>query len=738
MPRISIIVPAYQVQAYLGECLESVLGQSFTDFEVIAVDDCSPDGSGEILDGFARADDRVRVVHLDENVGLGRARNAGMELATGEYLFFLDSDDTLTPGALQAVADRLDATGDPDVLIFDYARTYWDGRVVRSRDAHLFAPAALDGAGRPDVFTVAEREEVLGLLMVVWNKVYRRDFVAKHGFTYPPGYYEDTPWTYPTLLAAQSVAMLDKVVVHYRQRRQGGNILATVSRKHFDIFDQYDRVFAFVGAHPELDHWRPLLHRRMAEHLRTIGNHPDRVPPAARKEFFERAAEAERRHRPAGSAAIELHGSWKAGPLGQVARKAKQAVKAAQPELRRAVAGPVLGGYQRIQRQLPIEDELAVFASYWGRVPACNPAAIHAKLRELAPGLRTVWVVEAKRRSDVPKGISVVSPGSRTYREAISRARYFVNNVNFPDGAPKRPGTVQLQTHHGTPVKRMGLDLQDYPAAGHAIDFGKLLQRVDRWDYSLSSNRFSTLIWERVYPSSFRSLEYGYPRNDVYYSAGAEGVRAARAELGIPEGATALLYAPTLRDYRASYRPQLDLARLASRLGDGYVLLNRAHYLYDEEPTAGVDGGARVIDVSAHPSVERLALAADALVTDYSSVMFDYANLDRPIVVLADDWEVYQQTRGVYLDLLSGRPGETPGAVATSEDELVDVFRSGAWNGPEAAALRTAFRERFCEFDDGNAAERVVRTVFLGETTPLPVVPLADRTPAPSPEQAGA
>ena len=83
MPRISIIVPAYQVQAYLGECLESVLTQSFRDFELIAVDDCSPDGSGELLDEFARTDDRVRVVHLPENVGLGRARNAGMELATG-------------------------------------------------------------------------------------------------------------------------------------------------------------------------------------------------------------------------------------------------------------------------------------------------------------------------------------------------------------------------------------------------------------------------------------------------------------------------------------------------------------------------------------------------------------------------------------------------------------------------------------------------------------------------------
>ena len=735
MPRISIVVPAYQVQAYLGECLDSVLGQSFRDFELIGVDDRSPDGSGEILDEYAQSDERVRVLHLPENVGLGRARNAGIEIATGDYLVFLDSDDTMTPGSLQAIADRLERTGDPDVLVYDYARTYWDGRVVRSRDAGQFAAVGPDGAERPEVFTAVEREEVLGLLMVVWNKAYRRSWIEKLGLRFPAGYYEDTPWTYPTMLAADTVTMLDKVVVHYRQRRQGGNILATVSRKHFDIFGQYDLVFAFLDAHPELERWRPLLHRRMAEHLRTIGNHPDRVPPADRAEFFARAAEEERRHRPEGATAVPLSATWKAGPAGRLARTARRTLRTAQPQLKRAVAGSVLGAYQRVQRQLPLDGELAVFGAYWGRVPSCNPAAIHAKLRELAPDVRTVWVVENRRRAEVPAGITVVGPGSRGYREAISRATYFVNNVNFPDGAPKRPGTVHLQTHHGTPVKKMGLDLQDYPAANGALDFAKLLERVDRWDYSLSSNRYSTLIWERVYPSSFRTLEYGYPRNDVFYSATAEDVAAARAELGIEPGQKALLYAPTLRDYRATYRPQLDLARLARTLGPDYVLLNRGHYLYDEDAAFGTDGaGGGVVDVSRHPSVERLALAADALVTDYSSVMFDYANLDRPIVVFADDWEVYQQTRGVYLDLFSGRAGEAPGPAVRTEEELAELFRSGDWDSAGSRALRTAFRERFCAFDDGRAAERVVRTVFLGEREPIPFTPLADRSPAPRPQ----
>ena len=734
MPRFSIIVPAYQVQSYLGACLDSVLEQSYRDFELIGVDDHSPDGCGEILDARAAADERVRVLHLPENVGLGLARNAGIEAATGEYLIFLDGDDTLTEGSLRAIADRLDATGEPEVLVYDYARTYWDESAVRSRDGA--AGAFRTGQGRADVFTAAEREDVLNLLMVVWNKAYRRDFVERNGFRFPAGYYEDTPWTYPVMLSAATIATLDRVVVHYRQRRQGGNILATVSRKHFDVFAQYDLVFAFVQERPELHRWLPLLHTRMVDHLRTIGNHPDRVPAEARKEFFERAAEAERRHRPEGAPALAVSGDWRNGTLGRLARNAGRTVNEARPKAAKAVAQRLLTTYQAAQRRLPLDPQLALFSSYWYRLPTCNPAAIQAKLQELAPEIRSVWVVEAARRKDVPKGLTVVSPGSREYREAASRATYSVSNVPFADSAPKREGMVYLQTHCGTPVKRMGTDLRDYPAAGSSLSFNAMLRRVDTWDYSVSANHFSSQVWERVYPSDYRTLEYGYPRNDVYATAGAAEVLAAREELGVKPGQTVLLYAPTTREYRASYRPGLDLARLARALGPDHVLLHRAHFL-DQHSLSEYEPveAPGVIDVSAHPSVERLALAADALITDYSSLMVDYANLDRPIIVFADDWEVYRQTRGTYVDVFSGRPGQTPGATATTEEELTELLRSGEWRSAANAELRSAFRERFCAFDDGRAAERVVRAVFLGERTPLPVIPLSERSTAPRPEE---
>lgn len=736
MPRLTLIVPAYNVQGYVRECLDSVLRQDFTDFEVVAVDDCSPDASGAILDEYAQRDARVRVLHLSENVGLGHARNAGIEQATGDYLLFLDSDDTLTPGSLSGIAARLDATGDPDVLVYDYARSYWDGRLLPNQRAEVLA------AGDPAVFPLTERPALLDLLQIVWNKAYRRDFVEAHGFRFPSGYYEDAPWTYSTLITAERIAVLDRICVLYRQRREGGNILGTVSRKHFDVFDQYDRVFTYLDEHPEFNSWRPALFRKMVDQYLTVLERPDRLPKNARSEFFHRAAADYSRRLPEGFERPAGGRGYKYALLGMDSYPALTGVTRANRVRNRARAR----SSQRINRakragmrifyqsqlRLPVDENLAVFSAYWSRGYSCNPAAIDAELARLAPHVRRVWAVRAEHVSRVPKGVEVAVVGSREYWTALARGKYFINNVNFADALVKRAGQIHVQTHHGTPLKTMGLDQADYPAST-SMKMEDLLRRCDRWDYSISSNRFSTAIWERVYPCSYTSLETGYPRNDVLINSGAREVAQARRELGVTDGSKVFLYMPTHREYQKEFTPRIDLAKLSEELGPDVTLLVRGHYFY--KPTgrlAELQESGRVVDVSGHQTVEQLYLAADALITDYSSAMFDYANLDRPIVIFADDWDTYKVVRGSYFDLMA----EPPGAVATSQAQLTEILRSDEWRGEKSAAFRARFRERFCDFDDGRAAERVVRSVFLREEGLLPVTPLAERTPAPSPAQA--
>ncbi|MGX1131061.1 CDP-glycerol glycerophosphotransferase (TagB/SpsB family)/glycosyltransferase involved in cell wall biosynthesis [Streptomyces glaucescens] len=716
MPRFSLIIPCFKVQGYLRECLDSVLEQSYGDIEVIAVDDCSPDGCGAILDEYAARDPRVTVLHLPENVGLGRARNAGMPHATGDYLFFLDSDDTLTPGALRAMADRLAETGDPDVLVFDYVRTYWWGGTRRNVLAQVLGEAADAGT-----FSAAERPGILDLLMVVWNKVYRRDFVERHGFAFPPGYYEDTPWTFPVMLSAERMAALDRVCLEYRQRRQG-NILSTTSRKHFDIHDQYERVFAFVDAHPELHGWRGYLHAKMGEHCLDILAKPDRLPPADKGEFFRRTAEMFRAHKPEGATVAEEHRVLEGGYAGYVVRR--QAERAGRALERRALRVRTAAAVRaRRARTAPLvrrspDPDLAVYSAFSHRGVLGDPGAIHRAAREIAPHLRGVWVVKDEETAALlPPDVEHVLLGSAAYERVTARAKYFVNNVNWPGALVKRPGTVHIHTHQGTPLKYMAADLLAKPGARHGIDVPQMLRRADRWDYSLVANRHSELVWERAFPCHFTSARTGSPRNDVLVNAGPRAGAGVRERLGIPAGDTVVLYAPTRRDYRrGGHVDRIDLARFAEDLGGGHTLVVRLHPSLATGHARGMglsDLHRRgvLIDATDEPHVEDLMLASDVLVTDYSALMFDYANLDRPIVVHADDWPAYAASRGAYFDITA----DPPGHVSRSYRELAWLFASGTWRDGEAKRLRAGFRERFCEYDDGHAAERVVRTLMLGE-----------------------
>ncbi|MCK8676715.1 bifunctional glycosyltransferase/CDP-glycerol:glycerophosphate glycerophosphotransferase [Streptomyces lichenis] len=729
MPRFSVIVPAYEVQAYLPECLESVLSQSFDDLELIAVDDCSPDGCGTVIDEYAARDRRVVAVHLPANTGLGPARNAGLARATGDYVLFLDGDDTFVPGALRAVAERLEQTGDPELLVFDYARVYWSGETVR----HEFRTYLHQDGPAP--FPLTDRPGLLRVLMVVWNKAYRRDFLTREGFTFPPGFYEDTPWTYPALMAAGTIATLDRVCVHYRQRRTG-SILRTTSVRHFELFDQYDRVFAFLDSRPELARWRPVLFRRMADHFTSVFTAPGRLPRGSRARFFRRARAHYRRYRTPGATpgattrlrhALVRLGSRRAFTALVAARTLLKAALHHTAALTHLTRGALLQLHYRTQLLLPVRPDRAVFAAYWHRGYACSPAAIEERVRELAPHIRTGWICDPAHAHTVPPGTRRIAPGTAAYWTALARSRYLVNNVNFDRRLVKRRGQLLLQTQHGTPLKHMGLDLMHRPAAARTMDFTRLLAAVDGWDHLLSANRHSSLVWQRVYPAAYRLLEYGSPRADLFHRATATEVALLRESLGIPEGHTALLYAPTHRDYVHPQPQLLDLDRLLAVLGPGHTVLARPHPTHGT-PLTWTD--PRIIDVSAHPSVERLCLASDALLTDYSSLMFDYAALDRPIVLHLPDDQAYRAARGTYLDITACPPG----AVAHDEDELIALLTSDRWRDARAARLRAAFRARFCPHEDGRAAERVVRHLFLGEPpeTLPPATPLDARRPAPA------
>jgi CDP-glycerol glycerophosphotransferase len=722
---LSIVLPVYRVQGYLHQCIDSLLEQSFADFEIVAVDDCSPDRSGEILADYAARDPRVRVITAPENLGLGRARNLGLEHAKGEYVWFLDSDDWLAVGALAAVVRRLEETG-ADLLIAGWDRVHWNGKVDAGTAKKLLSRA-------PETFTAEQWPTVIDVLHVAWNKVVRRDLLIRLGLEFETGWYEDVSFTYPLLVAAERMTTLPRTCVHYRQRRTGA-ITRTVGDRHFEVFGHWERALELSGE-PGAD-LRGRLFRRMIWHYLQVLRHETRVPAASRRRFFHQMAENYQRFRPASgfpesSSRLERlrftlvdRGSYPLFHLTDaVLRRTRRArrdlrrwVRRAKRPIRRARQGLYQVGYRAMRRLLPIDQSLALYAAYWYRGVTCNPAAIAGKAAELAPQVRALWVVGRGRVESLPPGTDYVVGGSFAYYRALARARYLINNVNWPNHLIKRRGTTHVMTHHGTPLKMMGMDQLDHPASIRDTDFAAQMRRADRWDYSVSANAHTTIAWERAYPCRYETLEVGYPRNDRLAAATAADVQAVREKLGLRPGQRVVLYAPTHREWLPAGKQVLDVEQFAEELGPDSVLLVRAHYFNVPPPIAGTvtagaapAGSGGIVDVSAYPVVEDLYLAADVMVTDYSSAMFDFAVLDKPIVVFVPDWQVYQELRGAYFDLTA----EPPGTVATNFASLREIFEHRTYAGPQATSARAAFREKFCYLDDGGAAERVVRSVFL-------------------------
>ncbi|MDF9813510.1 CDP-glycerol glycerophosphotransferase family protein [Streptomyces sp. SPB162] len=351
--------------------------------------------------------------------------------------------------------------------------------------------------------------------------------------------------------------------------------------------------------------------------------------------------------------------------------------------------------------------DTVLYSSFEGRQYSDSPRAVHEELVRRDAALDHLWVVR-DARVQLPPTARAVIHGSAAWHEALARTRHLVTNTHLPAWFERRNGQRVLQTWHGTPLKRIGHDL----AGTLCADLPHLWPQPGRghqWDVLISPNPYSTPLLRQALGYDGEVVETGLPRTDVLFADDRDKLaEEVRNRLGLPAGKRVVLYAPTQRDDRVyddrHYRLDLalDLAAAESALAADHVLLVRAHPLVaDRVP---VNGGGFARDVSGYPDLAELLLVADVLVTDYSSVMTDFANTGRPMLFLTPDLDHYRDTvRGFYLDF----EGRAPGPLLRGTDDLIGALRDLDSVTRESAERYARFHTAFCPLDDGLAASRV-------------------------------
>lgn len=347
-----------------------------------------------------------------------------------------------------------------------------------------------------------------------------------------------------------------------------------------------------------------------------------------------------------------------------------------------------------------------VYDSFAGRY-SDSPRALYRWLRSRLEADH-VWLADPAHLAGFPSSARTVPYGSAEAVATLEAADLVLANTHIELEWDKRAGATYLQLWHGTPLKTVHRDVRWAPPG--RLDWLDL--DVQRWDYLLSPSPASTPRLRSAFRWTGEVLELGYPRNDVLRPSKVDEVRTrTRACLGLADDETVVLYAPTFRD-RLFAEPgmplelSLDVSRLAADLGPGVRLLTRVHYfMTDRLVPVDVPG---VVDVSWHPDISELYAAADVLVTDYSSSMFDFAVTGKPLVFYAYDLETYRDVdRGFYFDL----EPVAPGPVVTNQDELTAVLTDLPGVRRRYAEQYATFRETFCALDDGHATRRVGRFV---------------------------
>ena len=769
--KISVIIPHYRGSAYLKDALESLRLQEYPELEVLLVKDGCEEDLEDLLEEYKVLNIKVfdTGAKPGKPKGVAVARNLGLKNASGDYIFFLDSDDYLSDGYFSALLDM--AQKYPEAMIrSSKKKTYFkrEGQLLREEQKRQQEQAESsetddDEAENPedanegdeldemseDSEAVQERFKfgsatVLGILIpkryidTVFDEKYR--------------YYSDLPFMSRICRNAPIISCRD--VRYYKRTHNDAIRMPSLLQeekegKGKEFIESLNDAWQSAGQGPV---FTPILTSEYAlsqpnfnpnlSYVETYtlsyvlrkltkGKHPVGLTKWTDKEieaftpFFEKIPAAK----------IKRYNFWKRKIIkkiaaGNVTGARKTANLYSMKRKKRGLLGTPMQWkwniYKRIFRKKPVRKDVVLFESFLGRSYGDSPRYIYEYLVKLQSEGRLsketnipdnatfIWMIDNKA-AKIPGKHKQVKFNSLKYFYYVARCSVWVTNMRQPSWYVKRDGVTLLECWHGTPLKRLVFDMEDVHSASPKYKM-TVYNQSRMWDYLISDNRFSTECFMScfLFPQE-RILELGYPRNDLLYGDDREErARAIKEKLGIPLDKKVVLYAPTWRDddYYGPAQYKFDLPldlEMMKSLRDEYYFVLRTHYFIADHLNIPKEDADFVSDQSRYNDIGELYLISDILITDYSSVFFDFANLRRPILFFVYDFEKYAGVlRGFYFDMTTG----CPGPLLKTNGEILDALKNIDKVEAEYADKYKEFCDRFCYLDDGHASERIVKKVF--------------------------
>ena len=373
-----------------------------------------------------------------------------------------------------------------------------------------------------------------------------------------------------------------------------------------------------------------------------------------------------------------------------------------------------------------VDDKTVIFAAYGGKAYACSPKAIYEYMvkEDKYKDYKYIWAFkdyEKYKFLEANNNTTVVKYNSKKYNKYLAQAKYWVFNFKIPEHIYPKKEQVFLQCWHGTPLKRLGYDLVHFDNALNTVKGMKKRYKIEsgKFSYFLSPSKTATekfvSAWNlKEFGKEDIIIEEGYPRNDFLYNFTEDDVKAVKEKLGIQDcNKKIILYAPTYRGNQHEagvgyvYKEEVDFERLQKELQDRFIILFRPHYfvanVFDFEKYKGF-----VYNVADVDDINYLYIISDMLITDYSSVFFDYANLKRPIIFHMYDLEHYRdESNGFYFDV----DKDLPGKITKNDEDLIrEINRlDDSFMFDEKYK---AFNKIFNYLDDGKASARVTKIIL--------------------------